>query len=296
MPRLHSRIRRGAGCPARLVSQRRSQKGESDGDSGGESANRPTSSTPLTLDMCLGRDPVSTQPSEPAVLNIWTTRAIDRPKSMFVSDLPAHRPDGYLGHVSSDGSTDVADLAAQRRKRSRAEASAKLLDAAMELLRESSFEVITVGAVAERAGVSAATADALFSSKNDLIVEICLRRIHGVALSTDATHGSIARVAAQLSQMMLVVAEEPAVATACAAVFLDSGPTADRTHELIGLEIHRLIATAVGPGSWPEVITTLELVFSGALIQAAAGAMTFQRAADRVQTAVSLILEGVPQY
>jgi hypothetical protein len=32
------------------------------------------------------------------------------------------------------------------------------------------------------------------------------------------------------------------------------------------------------------------------LIQAAAGAMTFQRAADRVQTAVSLILEGVPQY
>lgn len=249
MPRLHSRIRRGAGCPASLVSQRRSQKGESDGDSGGESANRPTSSTPLTLDMCLGRDPVSTQPSEPAVLNIWTSRAIDRPKSMFVSDLPAHRPDGYLGHVSSDGSTDVADLAAQRRKRSRAEASAKLLDAAMELLRESSFEVITVGAVAERAGVSAATADALFSSKNDLIVEICLRRIHGVALSTDATHGSIARVAAQLSQMMLVVAEQPAVATACAAIFLDSGPTADRTHELIGLEIHRLIATAVGPGS-----------------------------------------------
>jgi AcrR family transcriptional regulator len=215
---------------------------------------------------------------------------------MFVPDLPAHPADGYLGHVSSERSTDVADLAAQRRKRSRADAFAKLLDAAMELLRESSFEVITVGAVAERAGVSAVTADELFSSKSDLIVEICLSRIHDVALSTDATHGSIARVAAQLSQMMLVVAEEPAVATACAAVFLDSGPTAERAHELIGLEIHRLIATAVGPGSWPEVITTLELVFSGALIQAAAGAMTFQRAADRVQTAVSLILEGVPQY
>lgn len=96
--------------------------------------------------------------------------------------------------------------------------------------------------------------------------------------------------------MMLVVAEEPAVAAACAAVFLDSGPDADRAREPIGLEIHRLIASAVGPGSWPEVIATLELVFSGALIQAAAGTMTFQRAADRVQTAVSLILGGVPQH
>jgi TetR/AcrR family transcriptional regulator, cholesterol catabolism regulator len=198
--------------------------------------------------------------------------------------------------VSSEGATDVADLGAQRRKRARAGTSAKLLDTAVELLRDSPFEVLTVDAVAERAGIATATAQDLFSSKNDLIIEICLRRIHDVAVSTDGNHGSIARVAAQLSQVILVVAEEPAVAAACAAVFLGDGPSADRAHELIGLEIHRLIATAVGPGSWPEVITTLELVFSGALIQAAAGAMTFQRAADRVQTAVSLILEGVPQY
>jgi TetR/AcrR family transcriptional regulator, cholesterol catabolism regulator len=198
--------------------------------------------------------------------------------------------------VSSECPASVTDLAAQRRKRSDAEASTKVLDAAVELLRESPFDALTLSAAAERAGVSTATAAELFSSKNELIVKICLRRIHGVALSTDASHGSIARVAAQLSQVMLVVAEEPAIAVACAAVFLDSGPTADRAHEQIGLELHRLIASAVGPGCWPEVITTLELVFSGALIQAAAGAMTFQRAADRVETAVSLILEGVPQH
>jgi AcrR family transcriptional regulator len=171
-----------------------------------------------------------------------------------------------------------------------------MLDAAVELLRDASYDALTVGAVAERAGITAATAHELFTSKNDLIIEICLRRIHDVVLSTDGNRGSIARVAAQLSQVMLVVAEEPAVAAACAAVFLGDGPSADRAHDQIGLEIHRLIVTAMGPGSWPEVITTLELVFSGALIQAAAGAMTFQRAADRVQTAVSLILEGVPQY
>ena len=196
--------------------------------------------------------------------------------------------------MSSRDASDVPDLAARRQRRQRADTSDKLLDAAIELLREASFDEVTVEGVAERAGVPTAAAAELYTSKNDLIVDICLRRIHGVSLSTDATHGSITRVAAQLRRMMLVVAEEPAIASACATVFLDSGPSAARAHERIGLEIHRLIASAVGPGSWPEVITTLELVFSGALIQAAAGTMTFQSAADRVQTAVSLILEGVP--
>lgn len=190
----------------------------------------------------------------------------------------------------------MTDLEARRVKRANAEACAKLLDATVELLRESSFDAVSVGAVAVRAGVPASTAARMFSTKDELIVEVCLRRIHGVELHTDSAHGSIGRVAAQLSQMMLVVAEEPAVAAACSAVFLDSGPTADRAREQIGLEIHRLIASAVGPGSWPEVITTLELVFSGALIQAAAGTMTFHHVADRVQTAVSLILEGVPHH
>ena len=196
--------------------------------------------------------------------------------------------------MSSNDPSDVPDLAARRRRRYRTDTSDKLLDAVVELLRETTFDEVTVDAVADRAGVPTAAAAELFASKSDLIVEICLRRIHGVALSTDAAHGSITRVAAQLRRMMLVVAEEPAIASACAAVFLDSGPTAARAHERIGVEIHRLIASAVGPGSWPEVINTLELVFSGALIQAAAGTMTFQSAADRVHTAVSLILEGVP--
>lgn len=189
--------------------------------------------------------------------------------------------------MPSQCSSDVVDLTTRRRKRSNDEVATKLIDATVCLLRESSLNPVTVGEVAARAGVAARTADELFSSTDELIVETCLRRIRGVALSTDASRGSLARVAEQLSHMMLVVAEEPAVASACAAVFLDSGPTADRAREQIGLEIHRLIASAVGPGSWPEVITTLELMFSGALIQAAAGTMTFQRAADRVETASS---------
>jgi TetR/AcrR family transcriptional regulator, cholesterol catabolism regulator len=197
--------------------------------------------------------------------------------------------------MSSDSSS-ITELDVRRRQRANAEASAKLIDATVDMLRESPLDAVAVSEVAARAGVPPATAEQLFSSTDELVVETCLRRIRGVALSTKANHGSLTRVAEQLSHMMLVVAEEPAIASACAAVFLDSGPTADRAREQIGLEIHRLIASAVGPGSWPEVIATLELVFSGALIQAAAGTMTFQRAAERVETAVGLILEGVPQH
>ncbi|MEU0495586.1 TetR/AcrR family transcriptional regulator [Mycobacterium sp. NPDC006124] len=197
--------------------------------------------------------------------------------------------------MSSEGSSDIDELEVRRRQRSNAEASKKLIDATVDLLRDSPVDDVAVSEVAAKAGVPPATADLLFPSTDELIVETCLRRIRACEMSTTASHGSLSRVAEQLSHMMLVVAEVPAIASACAAVFLEGGPTADRAREQIGQEIHRLIASAVGPGSWPEVIATLELVFSGALIQAAAGTMTFQRAADRVQTAVGLILEGVPQ-
>jgi AcrR family transcriptional regulator len=64
-----------------------------------------------------------------------------------------------------------------------------MLDAATELLRETNFDAITVGMIAERSGVPAPTAAELFTSTNDVNVEICLRRIHRVAVSTDAAHG-----------------------------------------------------------------------------------------------------------
>ena len=196
--------------------------------------------------------------------------------------------------MSSYGTANVADLNVRRRKRSNEAVSARLIDTTVDWLREMPLDAITVGDVAVRAGVSPAAADELFTSIDELVLETCLRRLRSVALSDDANNGSLARAAEQLGHMMLVVAEEPAIASACAAVFLHAGTGADRTRELIGLEIHRLISTAMGPGCWPEVIATLEFVFSGALIQAAMGTMSFEDAAEGVETAVSLVLEGPP--
>lgn len=196
--------------------------------------------------------------------------------------------------MSIDCGQNVSDLDVQRRKRTRSEVVDRLLDATVDALRQSPLDGLTVGDVAARAGISTASAAEMFPSIDQLVVETCLRRIRGIAVTAEASHGSLARVAEQLSRMMLVVAEEPAIASACATVFLHSGPTANLARESIGLEIHRLITSAMGPGSWPEVITTLEFVFSGALIQAAAGTMSFECAAERLETAVGLILGGAP--
>ncbi|MCV7423794.1 hypothetical protein H7K45_24880 [Mycobacterium yunnanensis] len=197
--------------------------------------------------------------------------------------------------MSSPGAVGVTDLSVRRRRRANESVTAALIDATVGWLRESSLDAVTVGAVAERAGISPVVADELFGSIDELILETCLSRLSAVALSDEADQGSLARVAEQLGRMMIAVADEPAIASACAAVYLHAGTAAARAQERIGLEIHRLITSAMGPGCWPEVITTLEFIFSGALIQAAMGTMSFEKAAEGVETAVSLILDGPPR-
>ncbi|WP_082967841.1 TetR/AcrR family transcriptional regulator [Mycolicibacterium monacense] len=194
--------------------------------------------------------------------------------------------------MSSESDAEVTDLTVLRLQRTRAAAATKLLDAAIDLLRDIDGDDLSVDAVARRAGVPETTAAELFPSTDDMIVDICLRRIHDVEVSTCAASGSVARVVAQLNSVISLVAEEPAVAAACASVFLDAGPAASRAREQIGHEIHRLIASAAGPGSWREVRTTLELAFTGALIQAAMGSMPYHAAAERLEDAVNLLLEG----
>lgn len=186
-------------------------------------------------------------------------------------------------------------MLSRRGRKSVAAVADRLLDSAILLLREAPSADVSVAAVAQRAGVSEATAAKMFPSFDDVIVDICLRRIRMVDVSTDAASGSAARVSAQLTSVILLIAEEPELAAACASVFLDSGTAAQRAREQIGQEIHRLIASAAGPGAWPEVRTTLELAFSGALIQAAMGSMPYGLAVDRLQDAVTLLLENVPR-
>ena len=168
----------------------------------------------------------------------------------------------------------------------------KVLDAAVEMLRESSYSDLTMRAVAARAGVAPATAYTYFSSKNALIAEVYLRLVRDVPVFTDVNHSTQQRVTAQLRELALLVADEPELAAAATTALMGDEPEVRVVRDKIGLEVRRRISSALGPGAWPEVLTTLEMIFYGALVQAGTKSLTYYQMADRLDGVIALIMGG----
>lgn len=168
----------------------------------------------------------------------------------------------------------------------------RVLDAALQMLGESSYSELTVRSIAAQAGVSTATAYNYFGSKNALIAETYLRRVRSVAMFVDVNQSTEARVAQQLHALALVVADEPALAAATTAALMGDEPEVRRVRDKIGAEVRKRITAALGPGEWDEVLLTLELIFYGALIRAGTGYVTYRQIADRLDSMVGLILKG----
>jgi hypothetical protein len=94
-----------------------------------------------------------------------------------------------------------------------------------------------------------------------------------------------------LRSLALVVADEPEVAAACTTALMSGNdPTVRRVRDRIGAEIHRRIRSAAGPECDLRVVSTLEMTFFGALVNAGSGAFTYHQIADRLSYAVGLIL------
>lgn len=163
--------------------------------------------------------------------------------------------------MSSEAVTTATDLGERRRNRRQEETVRKVLDAAVEMLRECSYSDLTMRAVAARAGVAPATAYTYFSSKNALIAEVYLRLVRDVPVFTDVNHSTQERVTAQLRELALLVADEPELAAAATTALMGDEPEIRQVRDKIGLEVRRRIASALGPGAWPEVLTTLEMIF-----------------------------------
>lgn len=201
--------------------------------------------------------------------------------------------------MSSDALVAVTDRAAQAvddrpRNRRQEETFRKVLAAGMQTLRENSYTDLTVRMVAARAKVAPATAYTYFSSKNHLIAEVYLDLVRQVPYFTDVNVPMPARVDQALRHLALVVADEPEVGAACTTALLGGGadPAVRAARERIGVEIHRRIASAIGPGSEPTTVSALQMAFFGALVQAGSGEFTYHEIADRLADAVRLILVG----
>lgn len=166
----------------------------------------------------------------------------------------------------------------------------RLVGAALDTLRESSYADLTVRSVAGRARVAPATAYTYFSSKNHLVAEVYLDLVRQVPFFTDVNDSRHNRVEQQLRSLALVVADEPEVAAACTTALLSNDAAVRPVRDQIGAEIHRRIKSALGPDAQSRTVSALEMSYFGALVQAGSGAITYRQIADRLGYVAGLIL------
>jgi AcrR family transcriptional regulator len=167
----------------------------------------------------------------------------------------------------------------------------RLVDAAVEEVRDVGWDGLTVRAVARRAGVAPATAYTYFTSREHLVTEVFWRRLRALPPTrVDRRRGAVGRVTATMSDLALLVADEPELASACTAAMLANDPDVKLLRDRIGLEWRHRLADALGEGHDPEVLTALEFAISGALVHAGMGHLSYGELPGRLARTVELVV------
>jgi TetR/AcrR family transcriptional regulator, cholesterol catabolism regulator len=162
--------------------------------------------------------------------------------------------------------------------------------AAVDLLSREGFSGLTVRRVAAEAGVGAATAYTYFSSKEHLVAEVFWRRL---AASPQAAHDAddpAARVIEVLRHTAMLVADEPDFAGAVTTALLGKDPDVEVLRTRIRRDIRDRLAAALGPRADPDVIDSLEMLYSGALVRAGMGYASYSEIAERLEKSARLLL------
>lgn len=174
-----------------------------------------------------------------------------------------------------------------------AETVQALVDAALTELRSSGYEGLTVRSVARGAGVAPATAYNYFSSKEHLVTEVFWRRLEDLADPLPDRRRSVTnRVAAALTEFATFVGSEPALAHACTAAMLGADLEVARLRRRIGAEMHRRIAVAAGDDADEDALATIDLVVTGALVNAGMGHMAYDDLGPVLTAAAARVLNG----
>jgi AcrR family transcriptional regulator len=166
----------------------------------------------------------------------------------------------------------------------------RLVDAAVEEVRASGYDGLTVRTVARRAGVAPATAYTYFASKDHLIAEAFWRRLQPLPpprFQKGMTTATRVRVA--LEGVALLLAGEPELARACTTGMVATDPDVKRLRDRIGGEIRHRLGAALGEGADPAALHTLELAFSGAMLQAGTGHLSYGELPDRMTDVATVV-------
>ncbi|MVZ99602.1 TetR family transcriptional regulator [Actinomadura sp. LD22] len=193
-----------------------------------------------------------------------------------------------------------------------AETVENLMAAGLAELRAVGHEVLTIRTVAQRAGVSPATAYTYLSSKNHLFAELFWRHLGGDGGAAPAGARATERLQATVRALTARIVAEPELAAAVTPALLGGDPDVARLRRRIGGEFYARFETAL-TGRRPEerrpgerrpgerrpgepadaaVLEVLVLTFTGALLQAGMGLLTYDQIADRLASAVEVIMRG----
>ncbi|MFC5731039.1 MULTISPECIES: TetR/AcrR family transcriptional regulator [Nocardioides] len=175
----------------------------------------------------------------------------------------------------------------------------RLMAAGLEELRAVGYEALTIRTVAQRAGVSPATAYTYLASKNHLFAELFWRHLAARdALAPVRGETRVERLQGTVRALTARIVEEPELAAAVTPALLGSDPDVARLRLKIGGEFLARFEEALqdpdrsDQPADPAVLEVLVLTFSGALLQAGMGLMTYDQIAERLASAVDVILRG----
>ena len=159
----------------------------------------------------------------------------------------------------------------------------RLVDAAVEELRVGGYDGLTVRNVARRAGLAPATAYNYFASKDHLVAEVFWRRL-GALPEPEIDRASPVRARAELAvrEVAMIVADEPELSAACTTAMLAHDPDVKLLRDRIGAAIHRRIAMALGDDADEAVVRAFDLLYSGAMVQAGMGHISYDELGDRL--------------
>src|SRR6201999_4252686 len=140
-----------------------------------------------------------------------------------------------------------------------------------------------------RAGVSHAELRAHFRAKDAIVAEVYLERLRAAPLNVDLEMSDRARIAAQFSHLVMLLADEPGLAAACSSALVCDEPSVRARRQRIHEELQRRVRTVLRAGAWPEAVETLEFGLIGALVHASCGG-TFWQTAEDLASVVAVVL------
>ena len=165
-----------------------------------------------------------------------------------------------------------------------------LLEAGLEEVHDVGFEKLTIRSVAQRAGVTHTTAYSYFTSKAHLISELHWRQTRAMATpEISASESFVGRVRAAFEEPAGALAADPLLSRAVFMAIISDEPEVRRLRGAVAAELIDRLRTALGPHDDPELINTLFMAYSGAMMLVGTGTRDFLEVIPRMEIVARLI-------